>query len=832
MTVRLAGAALSVALTLSCVPSLAADSPPTPAAAPATGQAAAPAAAPPSLGEMVTTAEAVNATLEGIRRRLQSTERFTELSAKLQSEQEAFVTLQTKLVEAPIDRAGLYELIDLGVAIRSGSERIAAVVSGLAARAKALDADLEKLTAIEQQWGANLDTAKARNAPPAMVDGIRDIVDRGAALAESVAGHRNEILIVLERATRLQGAATDLKNAVEDQREQLRLRLKTAHTVPIWEAELRPEVAGRVQVYFKTGAARGMLYFRGHALLLTAIAMLSFGLTYWLIVATRGRIAQEAETNPQARSIAQLFRRPSIAALLAAMLALLWLAPVAPMIFYHVLWALLPIPAAILAREVGGSHFSLSLFTLAVALISLALLNPLDLLPLTGRLVVIAQCLAVGGALAWDLRRGRFAQSFTRIPLGMLKAVVVSAIILLAASALANVVGYEGISRTLRDGVLGSLGFALVLRISAHLLYGLSLALMETRAAQRLHIVRSRPYSVQRALRGTLGTAGVLLWAAGTLLAFGLLENLFALLGEVRGTVLKIGSAAVSLENVLAGLLVLAATWALVRVVRLVLEVEVLPRLYLKTGTPFAISTMIRYLLVTTGTVLAMAAMGIDLTKVTLLAGALGVGIGFGLQSTVNNFVSGVILLMERPIHIGDMIQMENLWGEVKRIGVRSSTVRTFQGAEVIVPNADLISKEVTNWTLSDRRRRLEIDVGTAYGSDPAKVLRALEAAAREVKEVLDDPAPFAWFTGFGDSSLDFRLHAWIVDYDRGLVNQTALRIAIYNKLKEAEIEIPFPQRDIHIRTTPGGPPDQPSVGAAGTIADTVDRCEAREVEQ
>jgi len=237
------------------------------------------------------------------------------------------------------------------------------------------------------------------------------------------------------------------------------------------------------------------------------------------------------------------------------------------------------------------------------------------------------------------------------------------------------------------------------------------------------------------------------------------------------------------------------------------MEVEVLPRFPLKAGIPFAISTLTRYVLVTVGVFLAMAAMGFDLTKVSLIAGALGVDIGFGLQGIVNNFISGLILLVERPISVGDTIQTPAVWGVVKRIGVRSSSVRTFQGAEVIVPNADLISRDVTNWTLSDRRRRLELDVGVAYGSDPEAVVQLLESAAADVSTVLKDPPVWAWFTGFGDSSLNFRLHAWVGEFDDGNATQSALRVAILKKLRSAGIEIPFPQRDIHVRTESGVPP-------------------------
>ena len=188
--------------------------------------------------------------------------------------------------------------------------------------------------------------------------------------------------------------------------------------------------------------------------------------------------------------------------------------------------------------------------------------------------------------------------------------------------------------------------------------------------------------------------------------------------------------------------------------------------------------------------------------KVTVLAGALGVGIGFGLQNIVNNFVSGLILIVERPVAVGDMLEIGPLLGEVKRIGIRSSTVRTNQGAEVIVPNSDLASKQVVNWTRSDRQRRYEIDVGVAYGSDPETVMRLLEEAAREVPQIMSVPPPMATFEGFGDSSLDFRLLAWVTTVDVGLQAKNGLRVAILRKFTEAGIEIPFPQRDLHIRTT------------------------------
>lgn len=789
----------------------------------ASGASAAPAGPAPGADRAPTLAEIVTAMgerevfLREIRQRLSDGQWIDRHAGDLAATRRAFAKARADVDNASVDRAGLYGLIDLGLALRRESDRADAVAAALRQRAQALDADLDRLQASEREWQRRLETARARDAPPEILQQLATIPQTDDALERDVRVYRDRVLAALAQATALRSEMAAMRDRIDARRGQLESQMHSARGAPIWSVEPRPEEIERVRVFVAAEAVRLARHLKAHAGALLAIIIPAFGFTYWLIVATRERIAREAETDPHARRTADLFRLPGLAALVVALLALLWLAPAAPVIFYDVFWALLPIPAALLARNLLGPHVDVALFTLALTVMSLALLGALELLPVISRVVVILQCLAVAAALGFDLRRGGFDKAFPAHRIALVRAVMALAIALLAAGIAANVIGYLGFSRTLRNGVVGSLGFGLVLAVARHLAYGLVLALMQTRLARKLRVVSQRPYGVQRAARAALNLAAVLAWVAGTLMAFGVGDDVVEFIQSLAQGQVEVGTVTISGEGVLGALLVVGATLVAVKTIRLVLEVEILPRLHLKSGVPFAISTIVRYVLVTAGVFLAMAAMGIDLTKVTLLAGALGVGIGFGLQSVVNNFVSGLILLVERPISVGDTIQMQELWGEVRRIGVRSSTVRTFQGAEVIVPNADLISKEVTNWTLSDRRRRLEIDVGVAYGSDPDKVVRVLEAAARTVRDVSESPAPFAWFTGFGESSLDFRLHAWIEDYDRGLAIQSALRMAIYNAFKDAQIEIPFPQRDIHIRTgppTPAGPAaDAPAPG-------------------
>jgi potassium efflux system protein len=243
------------------------------------------------------------------------------------------------------------------------------------------------------------------------------------------------------------------------------------------------------------------------------------------------------------------------------------------------------------------------------------------------------------------------------------------------------------------------------------------------------------------------------------------------------------------------------------RVLRVVLEDDVLPRFTLQRGVSSTISMMLRFGMITFGVLFAAAVAGLDLSQFAFIAGALGVGIGFGLQNVVNNFVSGLILIFERPIRVGDTVETSTLLGEVRNIGIRSSRVRTFDGAEIIVPNASLIAGEVTNWTLSDRNRRIELLVGVAYGTDLRQTGRTLVEAASKHSHVLAHPKPVALFKGFGESSLDFSLRYWTADYDRWLLVSSEVAMAVNDALNEAGIQIPFPQRDLHLRSVVKRPP-------------------------
>jgi small-conductance mechanosensitive channel len=219
------------------------------------------------------------------------------------------------------------------------------------------------------------------------------------------------------------------------------------------------------------------------------------------------------------------------------------------------------------------------------------------------------------------------------------------------------------------------------------------------------------------------------------------------------------------------------------------------------SGLQETLAVLLRYALVFVGAIVLLQGYGVDLRSLAIAASVLGVGIGFGLQNIANNFVSGLLLNLERPIRPGDYVNVGAFEGSVVRVGGRSTTIRTVDGVLILIPNARFLETEVVNWNLGDPRSRIHVRVGVAYGSDPARVRRALLEAARGHPEVEPDPRPQVQMLGFGDSSLDFELLVWTRDpRDKNRLSSD-LNFRIFESLRRHGLEIPFPQRDLHLRS-------------------------------
>jgi potassium-dependent mechanosensitive channel len=240
------------------------------------------------------------------------------------------------------------------------------------------------------------------------------------------------------------------------------------------------------------------------------------------------------------------------------------------------------------------------------------------------------------------------------------------------------------------------------------------------------------------------------------------------------------------------------------RLIRDTLQNRVLPRTRLDTGAKASLVNIVIYAFWVLAIYTGINILGINLSSLAFMAGALGIGIGFGLQNIVNNFVSGIILLFDPSIKVGDMVQVGNDWGTVRRINIRTTIVQTFDNASLIIPNSEMLSNKITNWSFQDLRVRRQVDVGVAYGSDIQLVRKVLLQIAEEMPEVLGDPAPWVEFMDFGDSALIFRIRFWISSPNHWLTVPTEFRFRIDEEFKKHGIEIAFPQQDIHIRSASG----------------------------
>jgi small-conductance mechanosensitive channel len=347
---------------------------------------------------------------------------------------------------------------------------------------------------------------------------------------------------------------------------------------------------------------------------------------------------------------------------------------------------------------------------------------------------------------------------------------------------------------------------ALTLYATLRVLIGIADIAFHVWPLRTLRMIQHNRGLLERRLYRFLVWGAVVAWTLRYLNYLGLLEPVLSFAKTALHAKYERGDFSISVGGVLEFFLTVWAGYLLSAFIRFVLREDVYPRIKVAPGKSYALSSLLHYVIITLGFVAGLAVLGINLTKLTVLTGALGVGIGFGLQSVVNNFVSGLILLFERPIQVGDTVEVGDLVGTVRRIGIRACTVHTRQGADIIVPNSQLITEKVTNWTLSDMLRRIDLPIGVSYSSVPKEVIKVLERVAIDHPQILADPPPQAVFTGYGDSSINFELRAWTDQFDDWPRIRSELATAVFEAAHAAGISFPFPQREVRIlKDSPAG---------------------------
>ncbi|MBK6808904.1 MAG: mechanosensitive ion channel [Sandaracinaceae bacterium] len=712
--------------------------------------------------------------------------------------------------ESPAGRLGLRELDEARqtwLATQADLEHYQSALEERAARLEEVERELEDMRA---RWQATRDVdpplpdAALEQARRALRDVARTRRKVEESLARTLQVQRNVAsvqLVVTGVLNRIEGAESDLRG-------QLTQRTRGFIYPHMPRAEDEHAFVG------PRGAQASIARF-----VRQSGERLPFQLVLFVLLFAAGRYAAGHATGSAAPSV----RRPFVTALFMTLVATRVLHPYAPAFVRdlvllgtvgtlagvlrtraqrRVLAYALPFVVIdalrVLSHEASHWHrVTLLLASLAGCLPLVAVLRESRPLPTTASPDLAP--LASGADEGTDWLRGRNARWLCTMALGTLLVAVGS-----------NALGYITLAQLLSEGTLATVYLSGTLAVLAEALDAFLEVLIRTPAAVRLRSLQSRPEVVLASFQKLVHVTCWFVWGVLTLEEFRLLEPVREVLISTVEASFSVGEVTLSLGRI--GTFVLAlllAYWAS-RFAGFLLDEDVLPRMNLGRGVAPTVSMLSRYTIIGLGIVLAVAAAGVHLSNLTFIMGALGVGIGFGLQTVVNNFVSGLILIFERPVKIGDVIEVGDQVGEVTSIGIRASTVRTYQGAEVIVPNAQLISNEVVNWTASDRSRRVDVDVGVAYGTDLRHAVNVLTEAAAGLEEALEFPAPKTVFVSFGDSAVNLSVRMWIWEHNEWLNAKTALAATVAATLQREGIEIPFPQQVVH-----RAPEKQPAAGPA-----------------
>ena len=429
--------------------------------------------------------------------------------------------------------------------------------------------------------------------------------------------------------------------------------------------------------------------------------------------------------------------------------------------------------------------------------------------------LLVLSVVTLAGAV-YLLRRWR-RREVTRYVTGRVgTAGIYLAALLLLGSFIANLLGWFQLSQLLWESTVlatyGALAWLVFFRAAVGLLPLIPRSVVGKVVPS---IVTYEPSFLARNTQ-LIALGSFLMWLGPQLERFQLSGAVYSRIEALLAYSIGAGGLELSVGSLLAAIAILVLTFPVARFTQFVLSKEILRRVPLPAGADHTIVAIANYTVIVFGVLMSAAAAGLTGTQLTVVFGALGVGIGFGMQSVVNNFVSGLILMFERPIKIGDKIEASGRLGIVTQIGMRASMIRTFEGAEVVVPNGDLISKEVVNWTLSDQKRRVDVPVQVTEGSDVKQVIRALTGAAARHPDVLTEPAPAALLMALGEGCLNFQLRAWT---EKSPINVSSdLHVSVNEALKGAGIRTAIPQ--LQLKST---------MPVSADIVDHVDEVEASE---
>jgi small-conductance mechanosensitive channel len=786
--------------------------------APAGAEAAAERAPAIAPADIPSRADADEKFAQSVQRRAQAPEKVAHIEQKLSRQAAPIERLKELTEESDLSLLSVQRLESLERHWQLHDRALTQTRAELTRATNTASEDAAELATRRAAW---LATSEEPDLPPALrqrsTEMVAQIERAQALLAEPLArlidlGRRSSAL----SAQVQKGVAEIVKQVAELDR-----RLVTMDTPPLWQALREAEKREPVSVSLRRDLAIETAFARDHdasrARLLPALGILtaaSLPLMFWL----RRRAHALVAAGQLSERALQALSRPWAAWLLLVAAGAVLYGLQGPNLRQQLVYLLAWIPVlGLLQRHllgrVGPWAYLSALFYLLNAVVSL-----LAGAPLLYRMLLLGVNVLMLATLAWHvlrMRRGADAGEHRR-QAGSWRLAAWVACAVLAVAAVANVLGNVSLSGMLVSATLTSIYAALALYAGSRVALALFQVLLAGPTVARL----SARYAASLAPAAVNVGRAVLVvaWLLFTLQSFRIYRPVSSFAMTVLTHEFKLGELSLTLGSLVSFAL---ATWAaswLAKLIRQVLAEDILPTLSLPRGVGNSISSLSYYVILFLGLLAALAAAGFQVGQLTLMFGALGVGIGFGLQDVVRNFVAGMILMFERPIQRGDTVEVAGMVGQVREIGLRATTVTTFDGADVVVPNGMLLADKLVNWTLTGTRRRISVELSTVYGADPRRTIELLEGIARSIDGVSFAPAPQAIMTGLTAGMLDFSVRAWTTDRADWVQVRSELAMAIRDGLAEAGIEVPLPQHDVRLRSNSekaaGGPNPATELGA------------------
>jgi len=669
----------------------------------------------------------------------------------------------------------------------------------LSRRVRELNTVRDSLDTMEATWKATLASAKTSNAP-AVLQSIDDVLAHISDTRKGLQNALNELYTLQKQVAAQSERAKNGADAVDKAFSVAQQELFRQTHPALWEAGAFTTQGSDAMTREKQSLqqqASGLKTYLGTKIGAILLQVFLFAVLIATFIWIRNVTCEHAKTEQGLREAERIFNAPFSTALILALVASNWFYPVddAPRLLWSIIGAIAVVPIIIIVRRLISADLHPLLYATVVAYIVDQVRFAATPVGVFARVVFLAELLAVCLFILAALRSKRLCISSAN-PGQVEKVVRVylhAAFFVFLAAGFANVLGYVRLSFLVGDAMLESSYLAIVIYAAVRIVDAVVLALMSLRPISSFGMVRRHHDLVYQKVATIIRWLAAIFWAQAALQRFYLRDPIWQNAGRVLSAKFSWGSIKdIELGSILAFPITIWAAFALSRFIRFALDEDVFPNLNLPRGIPYAISNVVHYIVLVIGFFFALSAIGIDLGNYAVLAGAFGVGLGFGLQNIMNNFISGLILLFERPVKVGDTVQIDaNTTGRVERIGIRASVILLTNGSELIMPNGNLISNPVTNWTLSNNERLIEIPVNVGPTANVQHVLDLLVTVARANANVLKNPGPSAIVTGITAASTSLKLRAWIdsEEVDWTIVS-TDLSLAVQAALQKEDIAI------------------------------------------